>query len=534
MFQTALSYNQETRAVLSRLSGANVVASASAITRLNNRITDLKKAGLLPEFGFMPEFNVSTTKLVNIFNPVAGQDITISGTGATASAITDNTDKYLQGAIKLTKTSSQKLTSNFTLGSEFTLCGWAQNITNSLNSIVAGDTLGGPQVVIDTTTGATAGFKYRKSAATYIDIIPNQTLIMNNTINWFIWSQKANGDYVIMMNGKVITGNTTEVFTPGKLIIGANQAGTSDYHNGQIVSVHAYNRALTQSDCYKLFNLHAKWHLASWAVYPAVPSKFNGNLKVFLLRGQSNCVGEGEMYFLDAVGLADRDFPEVPFYNRIASPKVVANMKVGPTAPINVNGNVPHVTFGNTFGFEVTFANRLAFHFGKVGIVKTGANATALVNDVWEPPSASAVGTWFTNAKNDYNDAMTKFPTISGVTSVSTIGLVWMQGEQDAGRSVTKDNYKAGWMRMYNQTCIDTGNPNLIAIICGMHYNLNVQTAAYEAIRQAGIELAAENPYVSYIETFDLHKHSGLHFSALGQLAMGSKAADQIINDFYT
>ncbi len=238
-------------------------------------------------------------------------------------------------------------------------------------------------------------------------------------------------------------------------------------------------------------------------------------VKVILLGGQSNAVGQG-----DNAGL-----PTSPVNLQLPQDDVLFYYTGGPGLTTLRPGS-GGVTMGSEakFGVEVTFGREIADASPSVtyAIIKHAESGTALYND-WAP----GTGPSYTVFRNTVAAGLAALQNAGYTTEI--VGMLWHQGESDA-----LEGQQANYAN------------NLTAFIADIrsHYGANLpffigeirqNGPAYMTVVNAQAAIAAADPFARFVPATDLSFYDLFHFDAAGMITLGERFAtaflDLVSND---
>jgi len=233
-------------------------------------------------------------------------------------------------------------------------------------------------------------------------------------------------------------------------------------------------------------------------------------IQVILIAGQSNAAGRA-----DATGLApDAADAGVEYFYHVTTGGGV-DFESGGFVPLAVvNG-----TIGPEYGLARTLKNDHAV--ANLAIIKRGRGATNLFED-WVPG-----GAMFDLFIADCTKALNLI-TARGDT-FKILGLAWHQGERDSVVGRTSAQYQADLHAFLGNLRQD-----LHEIFPEADFE-NLKVSLGEVSSKAEISTAQQtvgelDGGARFVATGDLTLFDGLHFDASGQLAMGKRMADALIN----
>jgi len=226
-------------------------------------------------------------------------------------------------------------------------------------------------------------------------------------------------------------------------------------------------------------------------------------IDVFMFAGQSNAVGA-----LGAYGLPpELVCPEtVPFFYSVTNGETL------------LEGKGPLSTIWSTGGPELSFAHAMYEKGRRIAVVKVAANGTALDRD-WSPPRASG---WGQKLVERTQDALAALIAAGNQPRIS--GLIWIQGEADAGRLESASNY----------------GRNLSGLITTLRTSLLSKFPVYLSELHAGAAVAYGQrvrdeqervgavPGYHLIDVDDLTILDGLHYDQASSIALGERIAQRV------
>jgi arylsulfatase A-like enzyme len=234
-------------------------------------------------------------------------------------------------------------------------------------------------------------------------------------------------------------------------------------------------------------------------------------IQVILIAGQSNAAGRA-----DATGLApDAADAGVEYFYHVTRSGGADFDSGGGFVPLAVvNG-----TFGPEYGLARTLKNDHAVT--NLAIIKRGRGATNLFED-WAPG-----GSMYDPFIADCTTALNLI-TARGDT-FKILGLAWHQGERDSVVGRTSAQYQADLHAFLGNVRQD-----LHEVFPEADFE-NLKISLGEVASKAGISSAQQavgglDGGARFVATGDLTLFDGLHFDAPGQLAMGGRMADSLID----
>jgi hypothetical protein len=216
------------------------------------------------------------------------------------------------------------------------------------------------------------------------------------------------------------------------------------------------------------------------------PRTSANKVKVFILVGQSNMVGHGDMEPIGTPGTLQ--------YTYNNDPVTYAHLKNGSSWAVRddawiwynrdgtlVKGGhtVGYGADGNNIGPELQFGHAMGIHYGqKVLLIKTAWGGKSLQTD-FRPPSAGwdfdvpgkagDKGFYFTEMLKDVLDAtvnlQTHFPAYNPADSFEIAGFAWHQGFNDLISTSASAEYEANMEKFIKDVRLAVGVPNLPFVI---------------------------------------------------------------------
>lgn len=226
-----------------------------------------------------------------------------------------------------------------------------------------------------------------------------------------------------------------------------------------------------------------------------LPAADQAPLPVFVLAGQSNMVGLGQV-------------SELPDELKRAQPDVLL-FEQRTWTPLEP-GKVPE---GRSFGPEVTFGQAMAKHVGgPIGLIKVAASGTDLAVQ-WNPQGKGV----FARLVKQVQAARQSRP-------IMIMGMIWMQGEADSKEEamakayqVNLENLVLSARRAFAVTDLPFVCGRVNAPAAGKYTHVALVRAAQEAVKLPGYRM---------VDCDGVAKgHDDLHYSAAGQQELGKRFA---------
>ena len=305
--------------------------------------------------------------------------------------------------------------------------------------------------------------------------------------------------------GKSVTDSSHDVYfgtdsTPDSSESKGNQTGTT-YNPGPLTPGITYYWRVDQ------VNAQGTTTGDVWSF--TTPGTSANKMKVFILVGQSNMVGHGE---INPIGT-----PGTLAYTYNNDPVTYAHLKNGSSwsvrddAWIWYNRDGTLVKGGHTVGYgvdasnigpELQFGHAMGQHYGqKVLLIKTAWGGKSLQTD-FRPPSAGwdfdvpgkagDKGYYFTEMLKDVLDAtvnlQTHFPAYNPADGFEIAGFAWHQGFNDLISTSASAEYEANMEKFIKDLRLAVGVPNLPFVIATTGQS---DPVSYSTLEQA--QLAMEN-----------------------------------------
>jgi len=241
----------------------------------------------------------------------------------------------------------------------------------------------------------------------------------------------------------------------------------------------------------------------------------DGNVKVFLLGGQSNIVGQADPSGLPTSPVnLQQPQDDILFYYGGAhlSAYTFTTLRPGSGGSSDKTG---------TFGPEVSFGRKVADASPSVtyALIKYGANGTALYND-WAPET----GSQYTAFRNTVSAGLAALHAAGHTTEI--VGMLWQQGESDA-IELQHDNYETNLTAFIADIRSNYG-ANLPFLI-GEIRRKNTPT---NTVADAQMAVAAADPYATFVPAADLNFLDNWHFDAASMIILGERFAQSYIDTF--
>ena len=283
-----------------------------------------------------------------------------------------------------------------------------------------------------------------------------------------------------------------------------------------------------------------------------------GKIKVFILAGQSNAQGHGDLDPVATAGTLEHFYPNRPSGdcdyikdgNGHWATRSDVWMRYDTESDVLLTGDlkVGYGGWAQQIGPEYGMGHALGEHFDdQVLIIKTCWGGKSLAVDFRPPSAGGTTGTYYTkmitDIKSSISNIATEFPEYSGET-VELAGFIWFQGWNDGEKDSYKDEYESNLLNLIKDVTSDLDVPDL-PILVGLTGNGGRDTTTSDGwvkglqtkIVPAQISAVQSTPHtnIDYAETRDFwiepskSPGSGLHHwnnNAESYLRIG----DQFVN----
>jgi arylsulfatase A-like enzyme len=129
-----------------------------------------------------------------------------------------------------------------------------------------------------------------------------------------------------------------------------------------------------------------------------------------------------------------------------------------------------------------------------------------------------------------YSQLLEKAKELTEGKPVESVAFVWMQGERDHQEDATTQAYQANLEALYQQLVEDLGRKDIVWVI-GRLSDARLGTANWDTIRKVQMEVAANHPLATWIDTDDLNgPTNGVHCPPEGYEEMGRRFAQAAID----
>ncbi len=237
-------------------------------------------------------------------------------------------------------------------------------------------------------------------------------------------------------------------------------------------------------------------------VTTTVSAKQTKTVKVFLLGGQSNMVGQGNT--------ADLKSP----YN-VPLPKI----KIWQAKTKQWISLAPASQFGPELSFGHAMAK--AFHNDDIRLVKYARNGTALYND-WAPTTGAQYVAFMKTVKGALADLD------ANKVKYEIAGMLWVQGESDAHEGKGED-YKKNLLAFIKHMRAQYKTLNMPFIMARVR-DFYGKGAQAKMVRDAQESVAQKTKYVTWFDTDDCGQLiNGGHYDSAGLIEIGKRFAEKYI-----
>ena len=232
--------------------------------------------------------------------------------------------------------------------------------------------------------------------------------------------------------------------------------------------------------------------------------------RVFILAGQSNMVGSGEVAALDSAARA------LPANVTLFDHGLRANLEQR----------------AHRFGPELTFAQRLAEVFPEDAIllIKYAVGGSSLFD--WAPDWSEADAQITGNPAFGplYDKMMDRVAAITSGKAVRFEAVLWMQGERDARIPRAGKDYYVHFETLITRLRNDLNTPAL-PILFGRVNPPPERYPARDLVNEAQEKIAVDLAFTYLVDTDGLSKlDDDLHYNTEGQQALGRRFADTYLN----
>ena len=234
--------------------------------------------------------------------------------------------------------------------------------------------------------------------------------------------------------------------------------------------------------------------------------------KLIICSGQSNMVG----YDTEVADLpADAVDANIPFFYGSNTAWSTLQTQVA-------DGVVRFRLASGGFGPEMSLARDLySGGMTNLAVFKYAITGTSF----WEGEWTKAGDLWYPRMFAAYTNAVALLED-DGANTVELAGFFWLQGEGDSQQA--PPSYYNNFTQFISDIRTDYSAPNLW-VYCGVKTDFHANTPANVVAPMQ--QIASEDDYVAYVDTYGAATYSGFHFSSAGTLTVGSRYATAYLND---
>jgi hypothetical protein len=264
------------------------------------------------------------------------------------------------------------------------------------------------------------------------------------------------------------------------------------------------------------------------------------NKQVVLLSGQSNMAGAGNYETLDE-SIKER-------IKKVSNRVLVSYSIEKPPVPLSYYDNKPSEKYNFTqrFGPELLIGLTLAEAYPNQEylLIKESRGGTSLYgawNPNWSEEKSKEIekgedkqeAKLFLKHCNNIKKNLEKL-TAEG-KSHQIIGMVWMQGENDAASEVSARSYKENLKTLIASYRNEFNLKHMPFIAGQINSSYGDFPEGPDMVRQAFVDVANEDKYVDVIKTStdtswsDYPKHEGVHYNTEGQRRLGIAFAEALL-----
>ena len=233
-------------------------------------------------------------------------------------------------------------------------------------------------------------------------------------------------------------------------------------------------------------------------------------IQVFLLAGQSNMTGLGSTKDLTTEQINPKTNVLAYADGQYYDPKYACIM-----ARLSAH-------LGTQFGPELTFGLEMekAYPKANIALIKWSYGATGLA-DNWNP---DGTGDCYEKFKQT---VLTQMEALKEKYDPVIIGMIWMQGENDASYPDQAKEYEKNLRHFFERVKIDLNCPGIKIVIGRIS---DSEAWPYRNIvRPAQQKIAEEMPNTAWIDTDDLTRRDRFHYDTQGQLILGERFSKAMI-----
>jgi hypothetical protein len=261
------------------------------------------------------------------------------------------------------------------------------------------------------------------------------------------------------------------------------------------------------------------------------PAPKPNKILVYLVGGQSNADGYGISSQLPAALRAPQ--PDIDFYhgNGGGFSTLPANqwLRLQPGSG-SMKGNVGG--FGPELNFGIGIHQALGAPNARIAIVKHTRGGSSLHTDWLAGGNATTTGDGpdYKAFQTTVNNALASLATLYPGATVELDGMVWHQGEADAGSPTTAKDYKTNLTRFIADIRATYGKDLKFGIVQLSNNQTLLNPARLATVKAAQAAVATSHPHNYLVTTDDLPMggSSTIHLGTPGNLTIGSRLADGI------
>lgn len=244
---------------------------------------------------------------------------------------------------------------------------------------------------------------------------------------------------------------------------------------------------------------------------------------MFIVMGQSNADGKADFTLLDSQTsrtLESLDRTGTLIHNSSIDHTTREYIE-GTWGNINPGTNTAQAAdrFGPELGFTDTIKATVdgggnATFSNPIAIMKFTKGATDLGNN-WDSPSGdcyTAMIQDIPNSKYDLGQLNYKF---------NIRGMIWYQGESDAGNLTYATNYETNLNAFIADVRVRFNTPNLPIILCKIGYTAGNEPTYYTEVRDALQAVSDNDSNIDIIDTEPYDKRDTVHLNAKGMYELG-------------
>jgi len=187
---------------------------------------------------------------------------------------------------------------------------------------------------------------------------------------------------------------------------------------------------------------------------------------------------------------------------------------VGSVSPIATTNQYNGAYVANAGAGSCTLANAISTNLGiPVTMVNTAVEGSGLI-----VATASPYGSWADTSGALYTNWKNKVTALGGKIE----GVLWLQGEWDAGQNATKSAYKTDFLALIARMRAYTSQPSLPIFITPLTRYTGGTFAGWDNVQDAFME-SFDSTVKKTCDTWDLPSDDGLHYNAAAQAILGTR-----------